>query len=141
MPVSLKAGQDYMLVAEGDLRLPAGGNVPLTAPGGSVVASAYAAPDTMDGTEFRARYSAVYTMHVASGSGSVAPDCRGMIITLCHIALNHTKHSRFNAGYDSDWWRMRLLAGRTYQLTVGSDAFPDVSLRDARGRILALPNV
>jgi hypothetical protein len=135
--VRLAAGRDYMLIAEGDVRAGAPGSVTLTDPGGSVVASATSAPDTLDGTEFRARESAVYTIHVASGSGGVAPDCRGDASTLCHVAIHHTKQGGFQAGFDSDWYKVHLLAGRAYGIAFTVDGAAVVGVRDDRGRSLA----
>jgi hypothetical protein len=136
-PVSLKAGQDYMLAIDsGDI----GGTASVTDPAGRTVASVQGYPFSSQGTEFRARFTAVYFVRAsppgADVTTTVTPDCRNGPATLCHLALNHTKHSRFDSGTDGDWWRLSLRAGRLYRISYASASGSIVELRDARGRIV-----
>src|SRR5689334_1015450 len=98
-PGDLLAGHDYMLSANANENL---GTAELVAPGGAVVASVQVTnSDDQPGDEFRAAYSATYTLRTVPSDASlysrVLPDCRGSTATLCHISVNHTRQGGFSA--------------------------------------------
>lgn len=131
--VELKAGQDYALVGASDMP----DTIDLLDPAGRVVASVDTIGDLSHGTEFRARYSARYSVRDrhpdAVASWAVVPDCRGDARTLCRIAVGSAKIGHLTWPSDRDWRAAVLRAGRTY--TIAPDGINTcVSVADARGR-------
>jgi hypothetical protein len=114
-PIDLIAGHDYILIADSC----EGGDVILKDPGGKVIIDAFPVCDTGYGRELRAQYTATYFIEYddAEVSAKVVPDCRGDTTTLCHLAVNHTKHARFEWMRDVDTWAVYLNSHYTYTFT------------------------
>src|SRR4051794_23378247 len=117
-PVSLTAGRDYAFTA---WNISETEKLTLTDPTGAVVALMGNTNADWQQEEFRARYTATYFITIPDdndGSAFVQLDCAGRLNTQCNIALNHTKHSVYNAHNDVDDWRAKLVAGNTYNVSV-----------------------
>jgi hypothetical protein len=119
VPLMLMAGQDYALVVynEEDTL------TTVTDPGGTVVASMGSSFSDWLQVNFRAQYSATYYLSVPDTAiAEVDPDCGPSTTTLCHLAVNHTKQDAvLNSSNDIDVYRLKLIAGYSYVLTVSND--------------------
>jgi hypothetical protein len=138
----LKAGHDYAL----GIQSRGTGTVQLVAPGGRVLVSR--TEDTgfyEDQVEFRAPYTATYTIRASEGTrGWVDPDCAGGTRSYCHLAQNHERGGLFSSGNDADWFATKLAAGRRYTLSYASprgEVPATLSFNDTAGRSLARQQV
>ena len=124
----LSIGQDYVLEGRG------WGDVYLLNPQGQAnVAFPVANGDIASAQEFRAAYSASYTLglHAVTNSGvlgSLFRDCRGDAKTQCQLALGGYQDGDIEARADRDWYRIGLVKGKQYRLTLYNRANGPVTL-------------
>jgi hypothetical protein len=143
-PVNLIAGHDYLLWVEDVCGDDLGSrDASLKDPGGNTVITVTGFCDATGG-EFRAKYTATYFIEYddIEVSVKVIPDCSKDITTHCHIAVNHTKFSRFDWVGDIDMRSVYLNShyGYTFTLDAGPEPPDDTKglvLLDKSGRTLA----
>ena len=100
----------------------------------------------MGGSEFRPPATATFYIK-AENSGSVAPlsyflavenDCREGSSTRCNLPAGKTRAGNFNFSepVDSDWHRIRALAGKRYTVRMSTDYSGELSVRNRRGKVI-----
>jgi hypothetical protein len=130
-PVLLVAGQDYALVSWNITPDP----ITVTDPGGRVVATMGNTETDWLQADFRAQYSATYYVSVPDDAeGYVQPDCATSTLTLCHLAVNHSKSTLYNSANDTDTFRLKLSRGYVYVFSFTGDIDGTAELLDVNGR-------
>jgi hypothetical protein len=138
-PVNLVQGQDYDFYFSGVGRWDDGGAA-LVDPSGHVVLSYWTQTKIPFGVEFRAAASGKYLIVVNTRRtfyAGLATDCRADVTTRCVLKPGDTVQGARTTVGDVDFYRVRLVHGRTYTFRCDSDRVTGIVLRDYAGRPLA----
>jgi hypothetical protein len=141
--VKLLARHDYAIAGQGpdDDGAPA---LAIRGSGGGILASRQIGSGELDGLEFRAPYTGTFFVEMrAAGPGTyyvgVSHDCQAGPATACLLRIGETRRAAFAFYQDSDWLKMQLTGGSSYDLSFASDAGRAahcLAVRDASGAVL-----
>jgi hypothetical protein len=148
--VTLTKGQDYTVSGSGAIDCCNAFTVDLRDKTGKILASADDYIGRADaGFEFRAPYSGLYFVEYKQttagppdngpyGYGArVSTDCRAGTTTKCSIAVGQTIKGLLAFGYDKDWFRTTLTAGKSYSVKTNGPGGTLAYVMDATGHLVA----
>ena len=148
--VTLKKGVDYTVSGSGAIDCCNAFTINLRDKTGRIVATADDYIGGADaGFEFRATYSGLYFVEYKQttagpadngpyGYGArVSTDCRAGTTTKCSIAVGQTVNGLLAFGYDKDWYRTTLTAGKSYSVTTTGPGGTLAYILDATGHLVA----